>query len=306
MKTVLVKITSEYMKKPGKKVNPKVQKSKMLKIESSWYVKRRDQSLAVRERIQKARPTNLFLEVREPMNLSRGFGIQPSRERPEAILGLEKAIGVKRLELCFQGSPPYSAFPEPERELHELTRGIRECLKAFCSNQVRSTSPIPFPIMSDVDPPARRTVHQRASDGVTGARSSITRPAIPNTNRWQIPSHVLSTITHATQFHGLEDEDAPGHLSCYFTHICDTFNITGVSKDAIYLRLFPFSLSRRSSTWLDTLPDNSITTWEDLQAKFFKKYYPPSRAARLQDQIHSFQMDTDEPYHMAWECSTRC
>ncbi|KAI3821022.1 hypothetical protein L1987_08578 [Smallanthus sonchifolius] len=141
---------------------------------------------------------------------------------------------------------------------------------------------------------------ERASDGVTGARSSITRPTIPNTNTWQIPSHVMSTITHATQFHGLEDEDTPGHLS-RFARIFDTFNITGVSKDAIYLRLFPFSLSGHASTWLDTLPDNSITTWEDLQAKFYKKYYPPSRAARLRDQIHLFRMDPDEPYHMAWE-----
>ncbi|KAI3805682.1 hypothetical protein L1987_28268 [Smallanthus sonchifolius] len=199
-----------------------------------------------------------------------------------------------------QRSPPYSDFLEPERELHERTRDFRERLKQLCNNQVRPSSPIPFPKMSDTDPAARRTVHQRASDGVTGARSSITLPAIPNTNSWQIPSHVISTITHATQFHGLEDEDAPRHVS-RFAHICDTFNITGVSKDAIYLRLFPFSLSGHASTWLNTLPDNLITTWDDLEAKFFKKYYPPSRASRLRDQIHSFRMDPDEPYYMAWE-----
>ncbi|KAI3754900.1 hypothetical protein L1987_54692 [Smallanthus sonchifolius] len=146
--------------------------------------------------------------------------------------------------------------------------------------------------MGNADPPARRTVHQRASDGVTGPRSPITRPAIPNANSWQIPSHVMSTITHATHFHGLEDEDAPGHLS-RFVRICDTFNITGVSEDDIYLGLFPFSLSGRASAWLDNLPDNSITTWKDLQAKFYKKYYPPSNAARLRDQIHSFRMDPD-------------
>ncbi|KAI3827051.1 hypothetical protein L1987_01113 [Smallanthus sonchifolius] len=153
--------------------------------------------------------------------------------------------------------------------------------------------------MGDADPPARRTVHQRASDRVTGARSSITRPTISNTNSWQIPSHVMNTIIHATQFHGLEDEDAPGHLS-RFARICDTFNITGVSKDALYLCLFPFSLSGRASTWLDTLPDNYITTRKDLEAKFFKKYYLPSTATCLRDQIHSFWMDPDEPYHMAW------
>ncbi|KAI3808176.1 hypothetical protein L1987_24122 [Smallanthus sonchifolius] len=194
---------------------------------------------------------------------------------------------------------PFS-FQEPERELHERTRDFRERLKALCSTRVRPVSPIPFPDMGDADPPAIRTVHQRANEGVTSARSSITNPTIPNTNTWQIPSHFMSTITHATQFHGLEDEDAPGHLS-RFTRMCDTFNITGVSKDAINLRLFPFSLSGRASTLLDTLPDKSITTWEDLEAKFIKKYYPPSRAALLGDKIHSFWMDPDEPHHMAWE-----
>ncbi|KAI3825592.1 hypothetical protein L1987_07084 [Smallanthus sonchifolius] len=139
-----------------------------------------------------------------------------------------------------QGSPSFAAFSEPERELHERTRDFRERLKQLCENQVRPVSPIPFAHMGDANPPARRTVHRRAKDGVTGARSSITRPTIPNTNSWQIPSHVTSTITHATQFHGLEDEDAPRHVS-HSARICDTFNITGVSKDAIYLRLFPFS-----------------------------------------------------------------
>ncbi|KAI3732645.1 hypothetical protein L1987_63852 [Smallanthus sonchifolius] len=110
----------------------------------------------------------------------------------------------------------------------------------------------------------------------------------------------MSMITHATLFHVLEDEDAPGHLSRY-VRICDTFNITGVCEDAIYLRLFPFSLSGSASAWLDNLPDNSITTWEDLQAKFYKKYYPPSKAAHLRDQIHSFWVDLDEPYHFARE-----
>ncbi|KAK1428007.1 hypothetical protein QVD17_16822 [Tagetes erecta] len=122
--------------------------------------------------------------------------------------------------------------------------------------------------MGDQNP--RLTVHQQASDGITGSRSAITRPAISNTNNWQIPSYVMSTITSAVQFHGLDDEDATGHLS-RFVRICDTFNITVVTGDAVYLRLFPFSLSGRASTWLDSLPQDSITTWDDLQSKFLKK-----------------------------------
>ncbi|KAI3744489.1 hypothetical protein L1987_57571 [Smallanthus sonchifolius] len=197
-----------------------------------------------------------------------------------------------------QGSPDYEAYSEPEQELRERTRKFHSRLSELVEKKVRI--PIRIADMGNDDPPARRTVHQRACDCFTGSRSSITRPNLPNTNTWQIPSHVMNTISNSTQFHGLEDEDAPGHLSL-FVRICDTFRITSASDDTILLRFFPFTLSGHSATWLDTLPQDSITTWADLKAKFFKKYYPPSKAARLRDQIHSFRMDPDAPYHMAWE-----
>ncbi|KAI3774710.1 hypothetical protein L1987_49270 [Smallanthus sonchifolius] len=195
-----------------------------------------------------------------------------------------------------QGSPDFEAYSEPE--LRECSRKFRSRLSELVEKKV--CIPIPIADMGDADPPARRTIHQRACDGFTGNRSSITRPNLPNTNTWQIPSHVMNTISNSNQFHGLEDEDEPGHLS-RFARICDTFRITGAFDDAILLRLFPFTLSGRSATWLDTLPQDSITTWADLKTKFLKKYYPPSKGARLRDQIHSFRMDPEEPYHMAWE-----
>jgi hypothetical protein len=38
------------------------------------------------------------------------------------------------------------------------------------------------------------------------------------------------------------------HLQ-YFLEICSTFTIKGVSKDAILLRLFPFSLLEKAKQW---------------------------------------------------------
>ncbi|KAK1419647.1 hypothetical protein QVD17_28881 [Tagetes erecta] len=196
-----------------------------------------------------------------------------------------------------QGFPEFSGFSEPEREYHERYTALRERLAAILASKVR---PISFPDLTKMGDNARRTVHERASVGITGGRSPITCPDVTNNNNWQIPSYVMSTITNATQFHGLADEDAPGHVS-RFIRICDTFNITGASKEAIYLRLFPFTLQARATIWLETQPQDSITTWEDLKGKFLKKYYPPSKAARLREQIHSFKMDPDETYYMAWE-----
>ncbi|KAI3682926.1 hypothetical protein L1987_83316 [Smallanthus sonchifolius] len=134
--------------------------------------------------------------------------------------------------------------------------------------------------MGDADPPVRRTVHQRATDAVTGERYAITRPAIPNANSWQIPSHVMSTITRTTQFHGLEDEDALGHVS-RFMRICDTFNITGC------LRIQSTCVSSHSPSLgvhpLGLMP--SLTIPSPL-GRILKP--PPSWTARLRDQIHSF------------------
>ncbi|KAK9057912.1 hypothetical protein SSX86_022751 [Deinandra increscens subsp. villosa] len=147
---------------------------------------------------------------------------------------------------------------------------------------------------------ARRTVHEQASAGVTEARFAIAQPAIANTANWQVPSHVINTLTHSIQFHGREDEDAPTHIS-RFIRICNTFGLTGVANEIIYLRLFPFSLTSRAAEWLETLPPNSIATWDDLTAKFLKKYHPPAKAARTREEIHSFKMDPDEPYSVAYE-----
>ncbi|KAI3827050.1 hypothetical protein L1987_01112 [Smallanthus sonchifolius] len=63
--------------------------------------------------------TILFLAVREEPNPN------VSRETERVFLFMHHT----RL----QGSPSYSAFLEPERELHERTRDFRERLKALCS-----------------------------------------------------------------------------------------------------------------------------------------------------------------------------
>ena len=51
----------------------------------------------------------------------------------------------------------------------------------------------------------------------------------------------LINMVQASQFCGKAHEDASAHLQ-HFLEICSTFTIKGVTKDAILLRLFPFSL----------------------------------------------------------------
>ncbi|XP_022003684.1 uncharacterized protein LOC110901146 [Helianthus annuus] len=159
----------------------------------------------------------------------------------------------------------------------------------------RPSSPPPVAQM------ARRTVYDQATTGFASGNSPITLPNIPNDRSWQIPSYIMTAITNSCQFHGRDDEDAPAHIN-RITRLCSTFSIEGVNIDARYLQVFPFSLAGRAAVWFDSQPAGTFTTWAGLRDAFLAKYFPPAKASRLRDQIHSFRMEPDEPYHLAWEC----
>jgi hypothetical protein len=58
----------------------------------------------------------------------------------------------------------------------------------------------------------------------------------------------LITMVQASQFCGKAHEDASAHLQ-YFLEICSTFRIKGVTRNAILLCLFPFSLLGKAKQW---------------------------------------------------------
>ena len=77
-------------------------------------------------------------------------------------------------------------------------------------------------------------------------------------------------------FRGNTNEDPHKHLWS-FLEICGTVKMNDVSNDAIKLRLFPLSLQDRAKDWLETIPPDSITTWEILAQAFLNKYFPPAK-----------------------------
>ena len=81
----------------------------------------------------------------------------------------------------------------------------------------------------------------------------------------------------------------------------DTIKANGVSQDAIRLCLFPFSLRDRAWAWLQSLPSNSVTTWEELKNIFLSRYFPPSKTAMLRAQINGFRKKDVESLYEAWE-----
>lgn len=99
--------------------------------------------------------------------------------------------------------------------------------------------------------------------------------------------HGLITMVQANQFSGRSESDPNSHLKT-FVDVCDTTRINRVSKDAIHLRMFPFSLRDRAKHWFDGIDRSNIYSWADLRKQFLDTYFPPCLAQKVMDEINHF------------------
>ncbi|KAG9442595.1 hypothetical protein H6P81_018449 [Aristolochia fimbriata] len=112
---------------------------------------------------------------------------------------------------------------------------------------------------------AEKTVEHYVQSNPNAQRSAIVRPEVPR--NFEIKPQILSMIQNNYQFGGLSNEDPNEHIE-KFLEICDTFRFKDVTNEAVWLRLFPFTLRDRAKSWYHTLPSESIRTWDELQRKF--------------------------------------
>ncbi|XP_068667732.1 uncharacterized protein [Aristolochia californica] len=101
-------------------------------------------------------------------------------------------------------------------------------------------------------------------------------------------------------FHGLAGEDPHKHLE-EFHVVCTSMKPTGVTKEQIKIRAFPFSLKDSAKDWLYSLPSGSITTWDEMKRLFFEKYFPASRASNIRKEICGVRQHNEESPHEYWE-----
>ncbi|KAF7822112.1 uncharacterized protein G2W53_027567 [Senna tora] len=183
-------------------------------------------------------------------------------------------------------------------------RGRKTRGRAISHSLVRSltTPSSPESIHSEEAEMAERNNHNvsdYATPKLDGLQHSIRRPSI-QANNFEIKPATIQLLQANGQFGGSPVEDPNSHI-LNFLEICDTFKHNGVSDDAICLRLFPFSLRDKAKVWLQSLPEGSITTWEELAQQFLTKYFPPGKTTKMRNDITSFVLLDNESLYEAWE-----
>ncbi|XP_042441364.1 uncharacterized protein LOC122026702 [Zingiber officinale] len=106
---------------------------------------------------------------------------------------------------------------------------------------------------------ADKLLKDYATSYAQGVRSSITRPPI-EANNFEITPAVIHMVQE-NQFGGGPHEDPNHHLELFY-EICGTMKVNGVPPDSVRVLLFRFSLKDRAKQWLNSLPANNISSWE--------------------------------------------
>ncbi|GKB45513.1 hypothetical protein Tco_0896266 [Tanacetum coccineum] len=79
----------------------------------------------------------------------------------------------------------------------------------------------------------------------------------------------------SNEYHRIVDEDVVDHI-VKVLEIIDLINILGVDSHQLRMKVFPLSLADDARQWWISEGDGKITTWEELDEKFFYKIYPES------------------------------
>ncbi|KAL2900640.1 UDP-N-acetylglucosamine--N-acetylmuramyl-(pentapeptide) pyrophosphoryl-undecaprenol N-acetylglucosamine transferase [Bienertia sinuspersici] len=128
--------------------------------------------------------------------------------------------------------------------------------------------------------------------------SGIATPAT-GANNYDFKANLI-TLIEGHQFLRASHENPRNHLKQLLRY-CNTMKANGVSQEYIRMSLFKFSLTRKALDWLDRLPPNSLTTWDEVTAAFLSKFIPLEKTAKLRLKIPMFQQEENESLFEAWE-----
>jgi len=195
--------------------------------------------------------------------------------------------------------------PEIEKTAKANRKAVR--LARLAESTSRHSSPvITLPAVSEPitmgeqppPPPARPMMGDYGLDANRGHLTHVFQPANPKA--FDIKSSVQQNLKE-NQFDGRDDKSPHEHLS----HFHETFQFyvppANVTESQKKLRLFPFTLTGRAKDWLLSIPSGTIQTWDELELKFLKRFFPMSKYWDKKHEITNFKQGESETLYDAWE-----
>ncbi|GJR79855.1 hypothetical protein Tco_0150640 [Tanacetum coccineum] len=125
--------------------------------------------------------------------------------------------------------------------------------------------------------------------------SGITSITVNGKKAYELKGKFLDDL-HNNAFSGTNRKDAVEHIE-YYLKIIDPIKLPNIDHDKPKVVVFPISLAGGSRRWFDRTKE-SITCLVDLTAKFFGKYYPPSRIEGNNTPI--IKWDPTNPIFKGW------
>ncbi|GJV63300.1 hypothetical protein Tco_1474128 [Tanacetum coccineum] len=121
---------------------------------------------------------------------------------------------------------------------------------------------------------------------------------------FEIKNEFMRELREET-FSGNKNDDAHEHIERVLD-IVILFNIPGVTRDAVMLRVFLITLIEAPKRWVDKLTPGTISTWELLKKAFIQRYCPSSKTAKQLEDIHNFKQEGEDTLYQAWERCQLC
>ena len=125
---------------------------------------------------------------------------------------------------------------------------------------------------------------------------AVKQPAI-DVNEFELKPTLINMVQQ-NQFTGHPTEN-PNELLGRFMRIASSIKLNGVRPEVIQLQLFPFSLRDMASTWFNSLPYESVNTWEELMGAYFNKFFPPFLHSERRREITNSKHGREENMHTA-------
>ena len=67
------------------------------------------------------------------------------------------------------------------------------------------------------------------------------------------------------------------------------------------MRCFSYCMKDNAKKWLMALPAGTLTTWAEVEQKFFSKFFPSWKTKEIKWRIAKFQEEEGEAFHESWE-----